>query len=160
MSRTKIRSDLSRFGIRPYARPGFRLTDGAWGSGASGSGSLADKAPKPEGSPAGACPPRRARTDSPEDTQPAAWRRATLSDDDYRILLVLADHVVEDRSGRALAALQGEMGIESREVVRAAIVRLEGLGLARRDGNSARTHRLSITPAGEAWLVEAGTPAP
>lgn len=73
------------------------------------------------------------------------------------ILLVLADHAVEDRSGRALAALQGEMGIESREVVRAAIVRLEGLGLARRDGNSARTHRLSITPAGEAWLSMAGT---
>lgn len=33
VSRTKVRSDLSRFGIRPYARPGFRLTDGAWGSG-------------------------------------------------------------------------------------------------------------------------------
>jgi len=88
-----------------------------------------------------------------------AWPRETLPDDDHRILLVLADHAVEDRSGRALAALQAEMGIESREVVRAAIVRLEGLGLARREGNSARTHRLSITPAGEAWLSMAGTPA-
>lgn len=53
VSRTKVRSDLSRFGIRPYARPGFRLTDGAWDSGASGSGSLADKAPKPEDGIAG-----------------------------------------------------------------------------------------------------------
>ncbi len=96
VSRTKIRSDLSRFGIRPYARPGFRLTDGAWGSEASGSGSLADKAPKPEDSPARARPPRRARTDSiREDPQPEAWRRVTLSDDDHRILLVLAEHAVE-----------------------------------------------------------------
>lgn len=161
VSRTKVRSDLSRFGIRPYARPGFRLTDGAWGSGAPGSGSLADKAPKPEDSPARARPPRRARTDSlREDTRPEAWRRVTLPDEAHRILLVLADHAVEDRSGRALAALQAEMGIESREVVRAAIVGLEGLGLARRDGNSARTHRLSITPEGEAWLSMAGTPTP
>lgn len=27
---TKVRADLSRFGIRPYRRPGFRETDGAW----------------------------------------------------------------------------------------------------------------------------------
>lgn len=30
VSRTKVRADLSRFGIRPYSRPGFRPTDGAW----------------------------------------------------------------------------------------------------------------------------------
>ena len=30
VSRTKVRADLSRFGIRPYTRPGFRATDGAW----------------------------------------------------------------------------------------------------------------------------------
>ncbi|MGH9225213.1 MAG: hypothetical protein ACRD2W_15850 [Acidimicrobiales bacterium] len=30
VSRTKVRADLSRYGIRPYARPGFRATDGAW----------------------------------------------------------------------------------------------------------------------------------
>jgi transposase-like protein len=30
VSRTKVRADLSRFGIRPYARPGFRATDGTW----------------------------------------------------------------------------------------------------------------------------------
>lgn len=49
VSRTKVRSDLSRFGIRPYARPGFRMTDGAWTPGTSGSGSLADKAPRSGG---------------------------------------------------------------------------------------------------------------
>lgn len=137
------------------------MTDGAWGSGASGSGSLADKAPKPEDSPARPRPPRRARAASLQaDAQPEAWRRETLPEVDHRILLVLADHVVEDRSGRALAALQKEIGIEGREVVRAAVVRLEGLGLATLYGNSARTHRLSITPAGEAWLSMAGTPAP
>lgn len=30
VSRTKVRADLSRFGIRPYTRPGFRATDGVW----------------------------------------------------------------------------------------------------------------------------------
>lgn len=30
VSRTKVRADLSRFGIRPYTRPGFRKTDGTW----------------------------------------------------------------------------------------------------------------------------------
>lgn len=30
VSRTKVRADLSRFGIRPYTRPGFWATDGVW----------------------------------------------------------------------------------------------------------------------------------
>lgn len=30
VSKTKVRADLSRFGIRHYARPGFRATDDAW----------------------------------------------------------------------------------------------------------------------------------
>lgn len=30
VSRSKVRADLSRFGIRAYTRPGFRATDGAW----------------------------------------------------------------------------------------------------------------------------------
>jgi AraC-like DNA-binding protein len=30
VSKTKVRADLSRFGIRPYSRPGFRATDDAW----------------------------------------------------------------------------------------------------------------------------------
>lgn len=32
VSKTKVRSDLSRFGIRHYSRPGFRATDDAWAS--------------------------------------------------------------------------------------------------------------------------------
>lgn len=32
VSKTKVRADLSRFGIRPYTRPGFRATDNAWAS--------------------------------------------------------------------------------------------------------------------------------
>lgn len=30
VSKTKVRADLSRFGIRHYSRPGFRATDDAW----------------------------------------------------------------------------------------------------------------------------------
>lgn len=29
-SRTKVRADLSRLGLRPYSRPGFKPTDGTW----------------------------------------------------------------------------------------------------------------------------------
>jgi len=35
VSRTKVRADLSRFGIRAYSRPGFRHTDGTWEPGAA-----------------------------------------------------------------------------------------------------------------------------
>ncbi len=63
---------------------------------------------------------------------------------------MLADHPIEDRSGRAVADLQAEMGVESREAVRVAIMRLDALGLIERESNRSRTHRLSITPAGAA----------
>ena len=153
VSRTKVRSDLSRFGIRPYARPGFRLTDGAWAPGTDGSGSLDGKAPMPvPGGPiTRSSAPVRARTRSlPAGGPRAACGWDELADDDRRVLLVLADHAIEDRSGRAVAHLQAEMGVESREAVRVAIMRLNALGLVERESNCSRTHRLSITPAGAA----------
>ncbi len=39
VSRTKVRADLSGFGIRPYTRPGFRATDDKWTDEQPGAGS-------------------------------------------------------------------------------------------------------------------------
>ena len=162
VSRTKVRSDLSRFGIRPYSRPGFRLTDGAWAK-ATGSGSLAEKAPPPGSSPRIPRPPARLPVKSiPSDCEVASCDWESLTEDDRRALLVLADHDVKDKSGHALAHLQRDMAVDSRRTVRVAMMRLEGLGLAERERSASRTYRVSITAAGTACVDQGrqeGTPA-
>ena len=86
----------------------------------------------------------------------AACGWEALSNDDHRALRVLTDHAIEDSSGRAMALLHAEAGIESRAAVRVAVMRLEALGLVVGHRNSSRTYRLSLTPAGKACIDERG----
>lgn len=146
VSRTKLRADLSRFGIRPYARPGFRQTDGAWAAGAAPSGTRAERAPRrrsrqvPERRTATASPPPAIDTD--------------LTDEELQVLVELSRRPAEDhQSGRAVEQLRNRCGAADRRSLSLLLVGLVGRGLVRREGNSARTHLVAITPAGRAALA-------
>lgn len=154
VSRTKVRADLSRFGIRPYARPGFRQTDGAWAPGTQGSGSRSDKAPWRQG----ASLARRSVPTSEPIESASPMGTAVLTADVVKVLLVLARGSVTDSSGRAVERLRQACGLPSREAVSAVLVQLEGHGLVTRNRNASRTYAVAITDAGHHWLVTFGRP--
>lgn len=69
-----------------------------------------------------------------------------------RVLRALARGPVEDRTGRAVQRLAATTHPSSQESLALALVRLERLGLVRREVRGKRTYRIEITPEGDRAL--------